>query len=232
LSSDKSPHRGHRARVKQKFLDYGLDVFAEHEVLELLLFFALPRGDVNVLAHNLLERFGSLHEVIAAPLSALKSVSGIGDSAAMLICLFLQLERRVHISRRNKYKNVRIRSTGDAGDILIPCFMGSVSEELFLMTLDAAGSVIRCRKIQDGSVAEVNLNLRKLITAAIEDSAAAIIISHNHLSGNALPSRSDITATAKISEAMNLIGVKLIDHIVVAGDDYVSMKDSNMLPTA
>jgi DNA repair protein RadC len=224
-----SVHAGHRMRVRQKFMDHGLDVFSDHEVLELLLFFALPRGDVNVYAHELINQFETLHGVFAATYTALKSVSGVGENAAFLIRLVSQLERRIRISGDKHRGKQRIRSSDDAGNILVSYFADAIEEQFYIMTLTASGEVIHIRLLQTGSASGINLDFRKLISFALNDGAVAIIAAHNHLSGVALPSRADIATTAKLAELLALIDVKLADHLIVSDNDWVSMKESGLL---
>jgi DNA repair protein RadC len=195
---------------------------AEHELLELLLFYAIPRGDVNALAHKMLERFGSLYKLFNAPLEALTSIDGVGENTALLIKLLPQLGRWYDISR-NEYI-LAPKAANDAGVVLAPYFLGLETEVVYIMTLTARGQLIKCSKAFEGTVNETNIYTRRVIEIALNDSAAGVVIAHNHPSGETLPSRSDIAATKALSSALSLIDVKLLDHIIVAGNDWISIK--------
>ena len=223
-----SVHDGHRARRKQQYRDFGLDVLAAHEALELLLFYALPRVDANPVAHRLLERFGSLEGVLCAPLQELERVEGVGASAATLVSLVLPLARRARtLSTR---RPVILDSTQRAGDYFLDLFFGSTGERLYAACLDAKGKLLRCGVVADGGVDAVSLNLRRIVELAFQSSASAVILSHNHPSGVALPSEDDNRATLLAWDALHKVGVDLIDHIIVADGDFVSLRDNGLLP--
>jgi DNA repair protein RadC len=222
-----NPHSGHRARVKRKYADFGLDVFAEHEVLELILFFAIPRGDVNVTAHALLAKFNSLDGVLNAQISELQNVPGIGLNAALLISLFEPVRRKSQILLTSS--NARLKNSRAVAEYLIPYFLGSKLEEFYILTLSASARIIKCKKLQSGSVTDVNIDMRSILAAAIEDNAAGVIVAHNHPSETASASKNDVTATGQMANALRLIGVHLIDHIIVAGTEYFSMKEHGMM---
>ena len=217
-------HDGHRQKMRQRFLTGGLDNFADHEVLELLLFYAIPRRDTNVTAHLLLERYGSLEAVMNAPVEDLMQVDGIGESAALLIKLVPQVMRKSRLSRGRKERI--LNSTKLAGEFLLDCFIGEKNEVVYQLCLDRKGKLLTCRRLAEGGISSSDLDVRKLVENALLSSASAVIISHNHPSGVALPSADDYTATDRIREILASVGVTLVDHIIVADGDFVSMADS------
>ena len=221
-----SIHDGHRARMKRRFLEHGLDSFDDHNVLELLLFYAIPRGDVNPLAHELITRFGSLSAVFDAPLDELMKVPGIGESAALLIKLVPQMSRRYMISR-TRSDNI-LNSTQKAGNYLMQFFYGERDEVVYMACLDAKCKVINCKMIFRGGVNSANISVRKLVENALLYNSTSVIIAHNHTSGIALPSQEDIATTKKIEEALRAVDIILNDHIIVADDDYVSLADNGI----
>ena len=216
-------HSGHRARMRKRFLDHGLDNFDDHNALELLLFYALPRKDTNALAHGLMRRFGSLDAVFDAPVEELMAVEGMGQSAAALIRLVPALGRRYRM-RRDEPGQI-LRDTEAAGRYLVPRFLGERDECVLLVCLDAKMKLLACQELGRGDVRHTGLNLRKLAETALSRNAAAVILAHNHVSGVALPSPEDRETTARAWQLLQTLNVELIDHIIVGGDDFVSLKD-------
>ena len=222
-------HEGHRERMRQRFLSAGLDAFADHEVLELLLCYALPRRDINGVAHALIERYGSLSAVLEAPVEDLQRVRGIGENAAVLLRLVPQLCRRARLADA---RDTALGSTEQTGRYLMELFAGESREVLYQLCLDQKKKLLACKRLSQGSANSTELNIRMLVENAILTSASAVILAHNHPSGIALPSRDDFATTEQAIAALNTIGVRLLDHIIVADGDYVSMADSGFLEGA
>lgn len=221
-------HDGHRQRKKEQFRMHGLDAFADHEVLELLLYYAIPRRDTNPVAHRLMERFGSLDGVFSATVEELEEVEGMGKNAATLLALWMPLYRRVRT--KPTAKEVILNSTEQAGRYFMDLFFGMRREELYEACLDAKGKLLACCRIAEGSVDAVNINTRRLVENALKCGASAVILAHNHPSGIALPSPDDNTTTLALWDALRAVGIPLIDHIIVADEDYVSLRDNGLLP--
>ena len=219
-----SVHDGHRGRLRRQLLESGLDSFSDVQVLELLLGFAIARKDVNPLAHALLEEFGSLHGVLEAHPLDLQRVDGVGENTAALLTMMPQLLRRYAISA-NRTGRI-ITTTEEAGNYLIPYFLGAKGEEVYLLCLDAKCKVLDCRRMFSGSINNVSINVRRVVEEALRHRATSVILAHNHTSGIALPSRDDEESTSIVQAALEAVGIQLVDHIVVAGDDFVSMADS------
>lgn len=220
-----NPHDGHRERLKNRFLHHGLDSLDDHNALELLLFFSVPRRDTNQLAHTLIKRFGSLAEVFDAPLNALLQVDGIGKSSALLIKLVPQLSRRYLISRTAPDKH--LLSTRQAGEYISPYFFAERDEVVYLVCLDAKGKVLACQLMFRGSVNSASINIRRLVETALSFNSTSVILAHNHTSGIPTPSPEDISTTHRIAEALAAVDITLTDHIVVADTDFVSFADNN-----
>lgn len=217
-------HDGHRKRLKQRFLSEGLDSFEDHNILELLLFYALPRSDTNEIAHRLLEQFKSLSGVFDAPLEELCKIKGISEHSATLIKLIPRLTSAYHT---DKSKDIKIiSSTNAAGKFFVPRFYGKQNEEVHVMLLDDKKKVIKCEKVFEGTVNSTPITVKKVVAMAVNSNATGVILAHNHPGGIALPSKSDLRATEKIYRALELINIQLCDHIIVADDDFVSLADS------
>lgn len=222
-----SIHDGHREKMRQRFIQGGLEAFADHEALELLLYYAIPRRDTNPIAHALMERYGSLSAVLSAPAEDLKRVEGIGESAAVLLKLVPQVCRKARMADAAQ-ENV-LNSAEKAGAYLLERFAGEKNEVVYQLCLDRKGKLIACKRVGEGGVTNAELNIRRVMENAILTSASAVILSHNHPSGIALPSKDDYVTTQRVKDALGTIGVALADHIIVADGDFVSMADSGYL---
>lgn len=219
-------HSGHRERIKKKFIKYGADALEPHELLEMLLFYGIPRKDTNELAHRLIDSFGSLPQVFDAPMSSLLKVNGIGESCAILIKLISKLSR-VYAEKNYKINNKRLTKT-QIEQMILNKFIGRIKEHVVLALFDAKRNLVFCDVIAQGSFGATNFHIRDIIELALRFSATKAIIAHNHPSGIALPSREDIETTIEIKNALKLVDVRLVDHIIVADDDYVSIADSEL----
>lgn len=220
-------HDGHRQRMKRRFLDHGLDNFDDINALELLLFFALSRRDTNELAHALLERFGSLDAVLEASEKELRAVEGIGENAAALLRLIPAVSRRYLLDKTPG--DQAVDSPAAAGRYFIPRFMYETEEVVYALLLDARYRPIDCRELSRGTVNAAEIQAQRLCRLCLEHRASAVTLAHNHRSGIALPSAEDEKTTARLKEALGLVGVELLDHIVVAGVEYVSMRESGLI---
>lgn len=220
-------HDGHRARKREQFLQHGLDAFADHEVLELLLFYALPRRDTNPVAHELIDRFGSLEQVLAASPEDLEQIPGMGTAAAALIKLVPQITRRARVSSADT--ELPLDTTERIGRFFVEQYIAEKQEIMYQLCLDAKGRMLSCRRVSEGSAAAVSLNLRQIVENALRSNAVLVALAHNHPSGVAFPSREDIAATLQVRGALETIGVQLVDHIIVADDDYVSLRQEGLL---
>lgn len=221
-----SIHKEHRQRVKKRFLGEGLEHFDEVHALELLLFYAIPQGDVNPLAHRLLAHFGNLHQVLEVPAEQLVQVDGVGEHTAILLSLVRGISRKYMIGSWGKA--FQLLTMEDCGDYLKGHFVGVRDEIVMLLCLDAKRSPICCRTVSRGSVNTAEVSVRKVVEAALSANATTVVLAHNHPSGIATPSMEDVVTTRRMAMALDAVGVVLEDHIVVAGDDYVSIRQSNL----
>ncbi|MBR4863472.1 MAG: RadC family protein [Oscillospiraceae bacterium] len=220
-----SIHSGHRERLREKFLNGGLSAFNEHEKLELLLTYCIPRKDVNEIAHLLINRFGSLLQVLQAPEKELMTVAGVGASVACFLRLMNETHRYLCISQATS--KPQMHSYRDYGEYLVSFFIGKRVETVYLLCMDAKGEVIGCYLVSEGSVVSANISIRKLLEIAINCNAATVVLAHNHPGGFAVPSREDKVTTKQIAKALSNAEIVLADHIIVADDDFVSMVQSN-----
>ena len=224
--ADKPKHRhtGHRERMKAEFLARGLEGWPDHRVLELLLFYTIPQGDVNDLAHELVERFGSLAGVLDASVEELKKVKGVGDHTAVFLRMLPAVLGRYQGARTRL--SAIINSPEDAYAWLEPYFFGARNEMVYVLCLDGKRQVLGVRKVAEGSIELAEVNTRRIAEEAIGLRAAQIYVAHNHVSNLALPSQEDWLTTDVLRAALSPIGIELIDHLVFVDGDMVSMKDS------
>ena len=219
-------HDGHRKRLTARFLRQGLEGFAPHEVLELLLFYSIPRQDTNELAHRLIERFGSLSGVLEAPYERLLEVKGVGENTAALLKLMPELTRVYYASRQ---EGAYVRSNQDAQALLMPRFLGRNEEMVFALLLDAKGKCLALEAIHQGSVNASEVSVRKIAALAIGANAAGVILAHNHPGGVSTPSREDVLTTQHIQSTLAAMEIQLVDHLVFADRDFTSMRQSGLL---
>ena len=218
-----NPHKGHRARLKGEFLTRGLDGMPDHKALELLLCFAIPQGDVNPLAHRLMDTFGSLSGVFNATSEQLMAVNGVGEHAACLIKLIPALGGRYQADR--SHLGDILDTTERLGEYLAPEFFGQRNEVTVVLCLDAKCKVLQCQQLAEGSVDSTSLSLRKMMEVALACNASQVVLAHNHISNIAAPSQEDILATKMAYDAFQQIDILLRDHLIFAFDDFVSLRD-------
>ena len=221
-------HDGHREKMRRRFLSGGLEQFADHEALELLLYYAIPRRDTNPIAHALMDRYGSLSAVLAAPVEDLQKVEGIGESAAILLKLVPRLCAKARLADAGRQELI-LNTASRAGAYLLERFYGEQNEVIYQLCLDRKGKLLACKKLGEGSIASAALDVRKLVENAILHSASSVVLAHNHPSGIASPSHEDYAATDRARNALETIGVAQADHIIVADGDFVSLAESGYL---
>ncbi len=223
----KHNHQGHRKRLKERFRQTGFAGFEKHEMLELLLFYSIPQKDTNDLAHDLIEQFGSLSGVFDASYENLLKVNGISDNSATLIKMIPQLAN-AYLNDRND-PGMILDSVEKAGDFLLSKYVGATNERVYLLCLDNKLKLLNCALVGEGSLNRVNFHPRQILQKALQCSASTIILGHNHPYGTALPSDADILMTRQLYEMAQVLDITLRDHIIVAGDDFVSLAQSGIL---
>ena len=220
-------HDGHRERLRQRFLHAGLDAFAPHEKLELLLTYAIPRRDVKPVAYELLNRFGSLHAVLQADAEELTQVSGIGESAAVLIAVIMPLFRAYRQSLAEDAPE--IKNGYQAVNYCEALFEGERFEKFYVIALDARMRRINTTLISSGDVTEVRVYARHVVSALTQCGAVGAVITHNHPSGTASPSQEDVDMTNAISRLLDGLGIRLYDHIIVSPTETFSFHRGGLI---
>lgn len=213
--------------MKAKFDRFGAETFEDHELLEILLYFAIPRADTNLLAHRLINRFGSFVDVINADESELLAVEGVGPKSAYLIKTVAATSGR-YIQRSNEIGNV-FKDIESVGEHLVGHFVGESSEKLYLLTFDPKGRLIDERQIANGAKGGMEFSTGAIADTAIKLGSSHVVLAHNHPSGYARPSKNDIDMTYRIKYSLSQLGIKLIEHFVIAGNNYYPIIKNNNL---
>ncbi len=218
---------GHRERLRNRFLKEGLQNFEDYQALELLLFYAIPRRDVSPLARMLIQRFGSFSAVLNAPVEELQKIPGMGEGSAAFLHLMPELCQyyRKDMIRFKK----QICSLRDAEEYLLPQFTGMTTEAVYLLCLDNANRILYSDFIGQGTVDAAHLSVRAVVEIALRVGATSIILAHNHPRGFAIPSQSDIDSTLRIQISLHGLGIRLQDHLIIADEDFVSLRQSGIL---
>lgn len=228
MPEEKNIHAGHRKRMKGEFLARGLEGLPDHKVLELLLFFAIPQGDVNPLAHALIDRFGSLSGVFHATYEQLRAVKGVGENTASLILLIPALGGR-YLQERADLKGI-CQTSWQFRELLEPEFFGARNERVFLVCLDGKMKLLSPPKLLGEGIADAAaVTTRKVMETALACNSSVVVLAHNHVSGLAIPSTEDIMTTKQLARSLHQVGILLYDHFIVTDGDMVSMRESGYL---
>ncbi|MBE6685730.1 MAG: hypothetical protein E7591_00675 [Ruminococcaceae bacterium] len=210
-------HEKHRQRTRERFLQNGLESFNDHQVLELMLFFSIPRCDTNETAHRLLNKYGSLSAVFDAGYSDFLKQNGVGTNTATLFSIIPELARRYMIDKSTG-KRV-FKTMDDITELLINHFIGQSEEYVELFMFDASMKLIAHTPIQKGDPNSTSLNPQIIAESVFEHNAVNFLLAHNHPSGSLEPSDFDLSVTREIYRAFLPMNKRLIDHIIVAGGE-------------
>ena len=205
--------------MKERFLENGCRSFQDHEVLELLLFYSMPRKDTNELGHKLLAHFGSFDRVFDAPVEEILKVDGIGMHSAILLKSIPEIARRYRMSKISDGNDMQ--SLERAGDFLVEHYMPLRCEQVCMILLDNRQRMISFEVVHEGSANSSDLNIRRIVEIALAKGAASVILAHNHPNGELMPSDTDIATTRYLIKAFEPIDLHLREHILVAGDRYL-----------
>ena len=217
----KNLHEGHRDRMKSEFLEYGLENMSKHKIIELLLFYSVPRCDVNNLAHELINKYKTISGVLDAPVDELIKFKGITLNNVGIIKMIMPIAReylKEKEGRLSVFKNVE-----EIGNYLLKRYIGFTNERFSVLCLNSSGQCLGFKTLKEGDISAVGVSTRDVVEFALKTNANCVIISHNHPSGIALPSNEDIAITKQVRAALSYVGVALIDHIIVANNDFVSL---------
>jgi DNA repair protein RadC len=215
--------------LRERFLTEGLDNFEDHQVLELILFQAIPRSDTNPVAHRLMQRFGSLSAVLEADPKDLAVVEGVGTKAAAFLSVIPQVTRRYFLDRI-KHTRKPLNTSEAAAEYLVPLMAGRSEEVFYVICLDSRLRVLYPVLISEGTVKDALVHPRHVVEAAVRHKAASVILAHNHPAGTVRPSHHDHAITRRLVQALGGIDIKVVDHVIVAGDQFYSFTREGKMP--
>jgi DNA repair protein RadC len=218
---------GHRRRLRERFERSGFDGFHDHEVIELLLSYAIPRRDVKPAAKKLLERFGSMAGVFDAPLQSLRSVDGVGEHAARLIST---IPRLLDVYQQSRWKRDQTFNSTDGAVTYLNARLANERREVFcILALTSRNDLIAMEEIQRGTVNRTAVFPRQVVEAALKHRATALILAHNHPGGDPSPSAADRQLTRKLKRILNDLDITVHDHIIIAGPRHFSFAENGGL---
>lgn len=227
MKRDMPLHDGHRERLRERYEREGLKNFQPHEVLELVLTFTIPRIDVNPIAHRLIKHFGNIFCVFDASIEELCQLEGVGRRSAVLIHLFKDMFRTYEMSKFGD--KVQLSKLSEIFEYCKNLLMARAYETVLLINLDSQRRVINRIELQEGSITEVQLYIRKVIEAAMRAKAYGVLLAHNHPNGKLMPSSQDVKTTIRVIEALKTVEIEFLDHIIVADNQCMSMCEGGFL---
>ncbi|NCA71730.1 MAG: DNA repair protein RadC [Sphingobacteriia bacterium] len=218
---------GHRQRLRDRFNGSGLGALEDHEVLELLLTYAVPRKDVKPIARGLLDRFGTLSNVLDAPTAELTQQTGVAAAGATLLHLMPALTRRYLRDRWGHKPQLNTRE--DLARFVVDELATTNNEVFLLILLTHENQVLRALHLHEGSIASTPVYPRLVVEAALRHHAARVVFAHNHPGGVAQPSDADVAVTQTLVSLFDLLAIPVVDHIIVAGPRTFSMAEAGLL---
>lgn len=225
-SIDNNIHKGHRKRLRDKYIRSGIDSLDHHEALEVLIGYSIPRRETNSIAHRLINEFGSLKNVFRADYTELVKIDGVGEMTAALIMLCGDI---MDISRETSFDEIVLLSQDAVDEFCCNLFKYSSTEKFAILFLDSARRLLSYEIVSRGTVNSTEASIKKVLKLVMKHQPSAVILAHNHPAGNLEPSSEDIGITNKINNSLKNIDVELIDHIVTNGRRSISMEGRQMI---
>lgn len=220
--------KGHRERLRKRFLEKGFAGFSDREILEYFLCLCIPRKDVKPIAADLLNRYGSISKVIDQPMEELKNVNGIGEATAINISALRDFFG-IYFSDKAKQSKEQITTMSSLVEMLRANIGHKPNEVLFAIFLNAKNEVLETKELGEGTVSQASAFPRKIVEEALKQKATSLILAHNHPDGMAEPSEEDENITMEIQKALALLEISLQDHIILANNEYYSFKRKGLL---
>lgn len=220
-------HDGHRDRMRARFLQEGADGLATHELLEMLLYGTIPRGDTNEIAHHLLDEFGSISNLIEADPYEISKTAGVGMKSAVFLSLLHELVRRYEKEKiEQKPALTSITRSAQYCKMLLAF---RPTERFYAICLDSRRQILHTAKISEGSINDVYISPRLIAEKALRYKATGVLLCHNHPNGSVKPSAEDIFITGHLKKMLQPLGIDVIDHIIIGGNQYFSFCENDML---
>lgn len=220
-------HNGHRDRMRARYLQEGADAFANHELLEMLLYGTIPRGDTNEMAHHLLDEFGSISNLIEADPYEIAKIKGIGLKSGVFLSLLHELVLRYE--REKLVRKPALMSLERSVDYCMSLLAMRQEEEFYVICMDGRRKILHTAKMAKGSVNEVMVNPRLVVEKVFRYKATGVLFCHNHPRGNVRPSREDMELTMRLKNMLEPLGIQVADHIIIGENQYFSFFENGLL---
>jgi DNA repair protein RadC len=215
-------HSGHRKRMREKYRKLGFEGFSEHEILELILYYAIPRKNTNEIAHKLIKHFGSFLNVLDADFKELSALPYMTENSALFLTLFPSV---LNVYTYERLQKSNVCDFDNISDYFVSMLSSEDRECLYAAYLNSSLNVINAKKIVEGDINGVKVNLKNIVKMSIECESDLLIIGHNHPDGKLIPSDSDVSTTRYLYNSLKPLGVTLLDHIIVAAGKSISLKE-------
>lgn len=224
-TTKKNIHAGHRARVRENVLKNGFEQLEDHRLLELLLFYSIPREDTNEIAHRLLNEFGSFTEIIKTNPKKLCEVLGVGRNSAIQIAAIGELFKRV--IEEGAVKRTPYRTIEELVALVRSQYLNEKNEKLLFICFDSAMRLKKIESFTEGDSVRTSAELKTALSKILENDPTFVIMAHNHPEGPALPSNTDVGSTMTVSTTLRNLGINLADHIIINRTAYFSMREDS-----
>jgi len=222
-----NPHDKHRERMRARYIKVGLEALADHEILEMLLYYAIPRQDTNKIAHRIFNEFGSLHNVFQAAPAEIAKRCKLTMRTAVLLSMIAPLARRYHLSKWGE--RIVFAGTNSLGEYVKSLFIGEATECFYIICLDNRLGLICADLLEKGTLDRTELYPKEIVRCVLHHNASYVVLAHNHPSGSTKISPADVATTSHIIKLLASIEVGVLDHIVVCGEEFVSMAQKRIL---
>lgn len=224
-TTKKNIHAGHRARVRENVFKNGFEQLEDHRLLELLLFYSIPREDTNEIAHRLLNEFGSFTEIVKATPKKLSEVQGVGRNSAIQIAAIGELFKRV--IEEGAVKRTSYRTIEELVALVRSQYLNEKNEKLLFICFDSAMRLKKIESFTEGDSVRTSAELKTALSKILENDPTFVIMAHNHPEGPALPSNTDVGSTMTVSTTLRNLGINLADHIIINRTAYFSMREDS-----
>ena len=220
-------HEGHRERMRARFLQEGADGLATHELLEMLLYGTIPRGDTNEIAHHLLSEFGSISNLIEADPDEISKTAGVGMKSAVFLSLLHELVRRYE--RDKIEQKPALTSISRSVEYCKMLLAFRPTERFYVVCLDSRRKILHTAKIGEGTINDTYISPRLIAEKALRYKSTGVLLCHNHPNGSVKPSSADISLTGRLIGMLQPLGVEVIDHIIIGENQYFSFFENDFL---
>lgn len=221
LKEKSNLHKDHRKRLKEKFFKFGLEGITDHELIELLLFYAIPQKNTNETAHQLINEFGRLSDILEADSNSLMQFENVKENAVTLFKLILACVNK-YMNEQNDIANAML-TPKNIDKYIKNLFYGHTNEVAYALLLDNDCVVKKIKMLSTGTVNATSLYPREVVKLAVNEKYPYMMLAHNHPNGNAMPSENDLKITKTIELALNFVDVRLVDHVIVSGENVISL---------